>query len=129
MSNSPLLDEDVEFLNANYPGWKRQKENSAVGIVIRNYELPKGYEPDKSNLMIIVPDGYPVAMIDMFYFYPDIKREDGMIIERLTTQTFFGKPWQQWSRHYTNQPWTPGQDNLISHIEWVRNQLKSELGG
>ena len=120
----PLPKEDVEYLKVNLFDWKPCAEGSKKGIVISNYQLPSGYIPNKSDLLIIIPDNYPTAKIDMFYFSQNIVRKDGLKIDKLENVTYFGKTWQRWSRHYD---WRPGIDSLATHISYIRNELRAEL--
>jgi len=126
-SDTPYLlpEDDMEFLSSNYRDWTRQVEESKRGLVISNYRLPRGYVPDKAELMLLIPIEYPTAGIDMFYFSPDVVRADGQSIGALNPEVHFGKQWHRWSRHYD---WRPGEDNIATHITYVGNQLKSELG-
>lgn len=120
-----LPDEDTDFLNAQYNSrWEELSEGNTRGLLIRDYPLPEGYTPKNSNLMLLVPDNYPGAMIDMFYFDPPVQREDGAEIEALSYECHFGQHWQRWSRHYD---WRPGIDNMSTHITYVSNQLRSEI--
>lgn len=117
--------DDVEFLRSNCKGWNQVIEGNKQGLVIPNYQLPCGYTPDEAELMLLIPSDYPAAGIDMFYFFPDIMRTDRLPIGALNPEIHFSKQWQRWSRHYA---WRPGEDNIATHITYVGNQLKSELG-
>ena len=120
-----LPDEDTDFLNSEYNSqWEELSEINIQGVLIRDYPLPEGYTPKNSNLMLLVPDNYPGAMIDMFYFDPPVQREDGAEIGALVDECHFGQHWQRWSRHYD---WRPGIDNMSTHITYVSNQLRSEI--
>lgn len=122
----PLPDEDVEFLRGNYSNaWEQVGEADKRGLVISNYRLPCGYAPDKTELMLLIPANYPTAGIDMFYFSPSVARADGQSIDALSDEFHFGQQWQRWSRHYE---WRPGEDCIATHIAYVGNQLKFELG-
>lgn len=125
--NFNLHPEDEEYLNANFPSsWKTEAEGNKNGIIIREYSVPKGiYTPEKSDLMIIVPTDYPTAAIDMFYFCPALARKDGREVTRIASEIHFDKSWQRWSRHYQ---WEPGKCSVITHISWVANQLKHDMG-
>ncbi len=124
IASFPLPNEDAEYLKVNFPKWKRLIEGPKRGLVISDYRLPKGYMPKESDLMIMIPDNYPTANIDMFYFSPDVKREDGTAIGSLNNEAHFGRNWQRWSRHYD---WRVGIDNIVTHISYVYNQLKFEI--
>ena len=126
MADFLLQDEDLEYLNANFAGcWRKTTgESGKRGVIVEGYPLPEGYSPDRVELMVILPPDYPAGKIDMFYFDPPVARQDGIAIGALTTESYFGRNWQRWSRHYQ---WNPGADSLVSHIEYVRNQLESEI--
>ncbi|MCY4611877.1 MAG: hypothetical protein OXC38_09310 [Gammaproteobacteria bacterium] len=120
-----LPEEDIEFLRAEYSRrWKPVSEGDKEGLIIKNYRLPRGYTPEKSDLLLLIPSDYPTGMIDMFYFDPEVLREDGSSIAALAPESHFERTWQRWSRHY---PWRPSVDSIATHMTYVKNQLISEL--
>ena len=121
-----LLPEDLEYLEANYPAkWKQESEgNGKSGLLIEDFPVPSGYTEKKSTLMLLIPSGYPGAVLDMFYFAPPLNKSDGSAINALASETHFGRTWQRWSRHYT---WKPGDDSVVKHIEYVKHELKNEV--
>lgn len=119
--------EDLEFLNGEFQdSWEPVKERDKSGLIIRNYNLPPGYSPEAVDLMLLIPAEYPTSKLDMFYFFPEVSRTDGLPIGTLSSETHFGVAWQRWSRHYA---WRPGEDNIATHITFVRNALRNELRG
>ncbi len=122
-----LLSEDAEYLNAHHPGaWRKIAEGAGkFGLIVEHFPLPNGYVEPEATLMLLVPSGYPGVPIDMFYLQPPIHRRDGSAIPALAEETHFGTAWQRWSRHYG---WQPGEDSVATHIEYVGNQLRAELG-
>ena len=119
-----LLPEDEEYLHAHFQEWKRVVEGSKQGIIIKDYPLPQGYKPEKSDLMLLIPSDYPIALIDMFYFNPGVERADGGAIATVADEAHFDIIWQRWSRHYE---WKAGEDNIIKHIECVSRVMQSEM--
>ena len=122
-----LRSEDVEYLEGNYPSkWEKISEgNGKYGLLIRDFPLPGGYTVEESTLMVLIPSGYPGSRLDMFYFDPPLSRSDGSAIARTEPiEVHFARQWQRWSRHYD---WQPGIDDLVRHIEYVRNELKKEV--
>lgn len=119
--------EDIQYLDENYPSkWRKVAEgNGKYGLLIDDFPIPKGYTVEKSRLMVLIPSGYPGSMLDMFYFSPPLGKSDGSAIGYLASENHFGQTWQRWSRHYS---WQPGIDSIVSHIEYVINQLKTEVG-
>jgi len=118
---------DMEYLEANYNGkWRKVSEGGKHGLVIDSFPIPEGYSPGDAALLVLIPSGYPGTALDMFYFYPhlDLVKQTGSLIGALTTENHFGKNWQRWSRHYE---WEPGRDSIVTHIEYIKNQLESDL--
>lgn len=125
-----LPPEDEEYLKAfaveHGSSWERKAEgpnNSKWGLFIENFPIPPGYDRGRSTLMLLIPTGYPGAALDMFYFYPPLARSDDQSIDALADEAHFKTDWQRWSRHYE---WTPGEDSIVSHVEYVLNELKNE---
>lgn len=118
--------EDLEYLDGNYPSkWKKVTEGGGkFGLIIESFPIPDGYTAEESVLMVLIPSGYPGSQLDMFYFDPPLSKLNGSSIRTLASETHFGRVWQRWSRHY---PWQPGEDNIVSHIEYVKNELRSEV--
>lgn len=120
-----LPEDDMDFLNSDYRDqWEELSQPGKTGLLIREYSLPEGYIPRKTSLMLLIPDSYPGGAIDMFYFDPSIKRQDGIGISALSDELCFDRQWQRWSRHYH---WRPGIDNISTHITYISNELISEL--
>ena len=126
-NNSLILPpEDSEYLEANYSGrWEMIPSDGAKsGVVIRGFFLSPGYTAEQADLLIIIPQGYPGAALDMFYFSPPLQKKNGNQINALVMKTHFDREWQRWSRHYS---WTLGEDNLIKHIERIKKILEQEV--
>ena len=125
-----LPTEDEQYLNwfdeQHGSTWRRKAEgpdNCKWGLFIEDFPIPSGYDRRRSTLMVLIPTGYPGAGLDMFYFYPWLARADGREIGALADEAHFDTSWQRWSRHYD---WKPGEDSIISHIEYVRHELETE---
>ena len=120
-----LLDEDTEYLDQAFGSdWRLVEEgNAKFGLVIQNYPLPTGFNLSHTKLMVLIPSGYPGSHLDMFYFNPPIQTTNCRSIPALATEQHFSETWQRWSRHYE---WQPGIDTVVSHLEFVRNQLIHE---
>ena len=122
-----LLPEDEEYLNSTYPGqWEWVWDSpEKVGMLIRDFPIPDGYTVSAATLMLLIPSGYPGSMLDMFYFLqPGLEKTSRQPIAALATEKHFGRSWQRWSRHYK---WEPSRDSVASHIEYVKNELGTEL--
>ena len=119
-----LLPEDVQYLDATYPGrWRMTSEgNGKQGLLIEAFPLPAEYAATVATLMVQIPSGYPGTNLDMFYFDPPLSKRAGDGIPCLVSERHFGRDWQRWSRH---PEWRPGEDNLVSYLEYIRNELET----
>ena len=122
-----LTPEDKQHLDAHYPDqWQVLGDvPGGLGVLIQDFPLPVGYEPERASLLVLLPPGYPNAKLDMFFLNPPVRRNDGQGIGALTQTTHFGQEWQRWSRHYS---WQPGVHCLATHLQYAENTMRSELG-
>ena len=121
-----LPSEDSEYLAGNYGDrWSIISEGPGkYGLLIKDFPVPEGFNRGTSTLMILLPSGYPGSALDMFYFDPPLGRSDGVGIGALASESHFGRSWQRWSRHYG---WEAGVDSLVSHVEYVKRELRREV--
>lgn len=113
MSNS------VDFIESGRLNW----------LIIRDFEIPDGYNVKKANAAILIPPHYPTAQLDMIYFNPALSRADGKMIRAISTgQSIEGKIYQRWSRHRTTaNKWSTEIDNIESHLDLMLSCLKAEF--
>lgn len=124
-----LPEQDEDFLLANSFEWEAIKDGRFNWVIISNYPVPEGYTIDKVNVALRIDPGYPVAQIDMAYFYPDLHLVSGKAIPAIQArQIIEGKNWQRWSRHRTgHNPWRPGLDDISTHLHMVTTWLEREV--
>ena len=121
-----LPEDDVEVLDALTIEWETIQESNNRWLLLHGVALPQGYNVSNGSIAIQIPGNYPVAMLDMAYFFPHLARVDGRPIQQTQARMRLdGKEWQRWSRHY---PWLPGQHNVGTHILLVQHWLKHEMG-
>jgi hypothetical protein len=124
----PLLEEDESYLNNLGLPWESANLQGALWVFIQNYSLPEGYNVSEAIIGVRMSPGYPVAQLDMVYFFPALNRKDGQRIGGLSLSLIDGKNFQQWSRHRTGaNPWRSDIDNLSTHIPLADTWLISEF--
>lgn len=121
----PLTDDDAAFLNSQGYNWEAVTDRGNRWVIIHGFPVPQGYNTSTVNCAIQIPSGYPDAMLDMAYFYPWLKRLDGIQIGQADVAMQIGDlSYQRWSRHYQ---WQPNFHNLGTHIMSIKTWLEQEF--
>lgn len=118
---------DREYLISKGYQFEEKVDAGRNGLIIRNYELPQGkYNHERSDLLIIIPQGYPDTRPDMWYFFPTILLTPGNRPARQTQATlpFEEKTWQRWSRHYPANQWRSGIDGIHTYLKKIDTALQ-----
>ncbi|MDA3616682.1 multiubiquitin domain-containing protein [Polluticaenibacter yanchengensis] len=122
-----LPEEDSEILNQLGYSWETISQGN-YWIIIHDYPIPAGYNVLKADVALLIPPGYPATQIDMAYFYPALNKTNTSVgVRALSNQSLDGRIFQRWSRHRKPNEWTPGVDNIATHLHLVDNWLEKEL--
>lgn len=117
---------DRDYLNEKGFVFREVTENQK-GLIIQDWNLPKGkFNHEKADLLILLPPGYPDTPPDMFYFFPPILLMPLNRPARATEsiQTFEGKNWQRWSRHFDASQWRSGIDGIHTYLKRIEEAVK-----
>ncbi len=97
-------------------------------IVFKDFQLPSGFNCEKSDLLIRLHPGYPDIPPDMWWFDPPARRADGRPIPATDViEQHLGRGWQRWSRHFNSGQWRPGIDSLESFLALINRELKKSV--
>ncbi|WP_435139098.1 multiubiquitin domain-containing protein [Formosa sp. A9] len=108
----------VDFIRSGNLNW----------LIIRDFNIPDGYNVKKTDAAILIPPHYPTSQLDMIYFSPALNRVDGKMIRALSSQSIEGKIYQRWSRHrIAANRWNPKIDNIESHLDLMLSCLNAEF--
>jgi hypothetical protein len=122
-----LPEADRDSLSATGYDYTIDRVGEQVHVVIRNFPLPR-YNPQCADLLIIVPNGYPNAKLDMFWTFPDVSLPNGDIpLTANVHEQLGGRNWQRWSRHIADGKWRSGVDNLRTYMTTVKTELAKGL--
>jgi hypothetical protein len=103
-------------------------DSNRNGLIIKDWILPWGkFNLTKSDLLIIIPPGYPEVKPDMWYFNPDILIAPNNKPPRQTQVkiTFAGRSWQRWSRHFPANEWRSGIDAIHTYLKRIQLALET----
>lgn len=119
---------DRDYLNSKGFKFEEKPDPAGNGLIIRDYELPTGkFNYERTDLLILIPPGYPDNRPDMWYFNPPILLSPSNVPARQTQANinFEGKIWQRWSRHYPAQEWKSGEDGIYTYLKKVQHALET----
>ncbi len=123
LAASLLGPDDRAFLDDHFV-WDAVVEAGMVCITISSYPLADGLAPDKSDLLIRLPAGFPDVGPDMFWFGAPVTLAGGAAIPQTQVmESHLGTTWQRWSRHIGGD-WRPGIDNLRSYMRYVQTSIE-----
>jgi hypothetical protein len=122
-----LPEADRDFLSASGYDLTVERVGEQIHIVFKDFPLPR-YEPHSADLLIIVPNGYPKARLDMFWTHPHVTLAGGSVpLKTEVREQHGGRNWQRWSRHLADGKWRPGVDNLRTYMRTVKAELARGL--
>lgn len=92
-------------------------------LVISDFELPKGFEPNRVELLIKLPPGFPDAAPDMFWVYPPVRTAAGNVPRATSNEHLLGKNWQRFSWHLAAGAWKPGVSELRDFLRCIHSRF------
>lgn len=121
--------EEIELLRKDYG--EIEIGPNLDWIIFKHFKLPKGWNREQTEILIIIPPGYPVTPPDNFYVPIGFKLESGAMPQSYSeSQTHVGKQWGVFSVHIQKETWSPSSDilsgnNLLTYmIVVVEKRLK-----
>lgn len=118
-----LPSRDREYLEAQGLSYRLVYQNGQTGVIFSSYSLPEDqFNAAATDLLILLPSGYPDAAPDMFHCLPWVRLVNGRYPDRADYPVSFnGQNWQRWSRH--NNQWRPGKDGIWTMLKRVDRAL------
>jgi hypothetical protein len=125
-----LPDFDRDYLKEKDINYVEIQSSGHKGIILSDFGLPLGkYDRNKSDLLILLPKGYPDISPDMFYLFPEVLLMPERKIAKAANVkfNFDNKEWQRWSRHFPKNNWRPGIDGIHTYIKKVETALREAV--
>ncbi len=118
--------EEIKRLGVRY-GCIEHGEN-LDWVLFKEFPLPSGWNCKSTELLVLVPAGYPTTPPDNFYVRTGLRLSDGRVPGNYTeNQSILGQSWAQFSFHA--QAWTPSADidtgdGLLTFMISVEHRLE-----
>ncbi len=123
---------DVKFLDERGFEWQLHPDpQGAAYVVVRNFDVGAGgFVPALTELMIRIPQQYPMTPLDMWYCDPPVRiaATGQFAAASEVMEAHLGRQWQRFSRHL-NGGWRPGIDGLRSFFALIQRELQGMGGG
>jgi hypothetical protein len=113
---------DAEFLAERGIPYESAQDGAASCLVFTDWLLPGGYLVARSDLLIRLMPGYPDLAPDMWWFSPAVSVA-GQIPGTDLSETYLGRNWQRWSRHFQPGQWQSGVDGIESFLALISCEL------
>jgi hypothetical protein len=113
---------DTEFLAERGIPYESAQDGAASCLIFTDWLLPGGYPVARSDLLIRLMPGYPDLAPDMWWFSPAVSIA-GQIPGTELTETYLGRSWQRWSRHFQPGQWQTGVDGIESFLALISCEL------
>jgi len=119
------LDVDLATLRQRHGEIDCVEDGARWIVIVRAVTLPSHWSRATTDILVQVPQGYPMSAMDMFWVPPGLTLADGRMPENGDLmETYLGQTWQRFSWHYqNNHQWNPSVDGLISHLRFARMRL------
>lgn len=119
-----LPDHDERYLADRCLDYEVVVDQGMTCVVISQWRLPPGYQIEMADLLLRLSSGYPDVAPDMWWFDPPLSRADGQEIPATQViETYFGRQWQRWSRHFNGNQWQSGVDGIESFLALIRRDV------
>ena len=115
---------DIAYLDERGIVHKIASESGMICVVMPQWPLPSGLDRGAADLLLRLSPGYPDVPPDMWWFSPAVHLANGAPLPATSVvETYLGRQWQRWSRHFTNGQWQSGVDGLASYLALIRQDL------
>lgn len=92
-------------------------------LVISDFQLPEGFQPNRVELLIKLPPAFPDAAPDMFWVCPAVRTTAGNMPRSTTNERLLGKNWQRFSWHLAAGAWKPGVSDLRDFMRCIYSRF------
>lgn len=118
----PLLDK--QYLTERQISHEVVSDGGMMCVVFPGWRLPPGLSAGEVDVLLRLAPGYPDIPPDMWWVCPRLLRSDGSVIPATEVhETYLGRGWQRWSRHFQAGQWQAGTDGLESYLALVRAEF------
>lgn len=116
----------LEEVQKAYPDARIEEGGSQRYLVVPTFPLPEHWQQPATSLLVQIPNGYPMACMDMFWVSPALRLKNGREPEGASVyEQHLGMQWQRFSWHYVDpqNAWRQGRSSLLTHLQFCGDRL------
>lgn len=83
--------------------------------LFKAFPVPPGWSTKVTELLVMIPQGYPLTPPDNFYVSPGFRLSSGSQAGNFSEVSLLGRQWGQFSFHPDKEQWKPSPDILDGH--------------
>jgi Prokaryotic E2 family E len=119
------LDADLALMRERHGNVECIDEGTRRLVIAHDQDLPAHWNRCSTDILLQVPQGYPLSALDMFWVTPGLALADGRQPQNADQlETYAGRTWQRFSWHYPpGHRWNPATDGILSHLRFARVRL------
>lgn len=119
------FEQELASLRRQYSAVEAIDEGSRTLVIARDVPLSRHWNRDRTSILVQVPQGYPLAAMDMFWVEPGLRLADGRVPKNADSiEMYAGLQWQRFSWHYpSGYRWNPSTDGLERHFRLIRSRF------
>jgi Prokaryotic E2 family E len=119
-----LLQVDREYLDQKKFRYETFLHGQSLALLIYDFPLSVGYQIASTDLLILLPGGFPDAAPDMWWCDPWVKLASGADPLGASVREQIGpRAWQRFSRHFGTSRWGPGRSGVESYVTLIKADL------
>lgn len=122
------LDQEIALIRKQYPDVRHDQNYDWV--IIKDVPLPADYNRDTTDVLIVIPSGYPETPPDNFWVPSGLRLENDGQPDAFNPnhRTQEGEEWDRFSWH-EDDGWAPTKDieygsNLLTFMSTVEERLE-----
>lgn len=126
---SERLEKELALLGEKYPSVRHDGPNTWV--IVEDLPLPNGYNRSATDVLILIPSGYPETPPDNFYVPAGLRIAENGQPDAFNAnhREHEGEPWDRYSWH-EDDGWAPAADieagsNLLTFMGTVEERLRA----
>lgn len=121
-----LLEQQLGAVQAVFPRADLHEHGGSRYLLVEGVPTPAHFTPNEVSLLVVVPNGFPMAAPDMFWVDPPLRLTDGREPEGGNCyEQHLGRTWQRFSWHYAQgqTAWRIGVSSLLTHLQFCQARL------